>query len=429
VNSPCGSRQPERNLAEAIGSVHVTIGTCRDAFLHQPSSDLIQLGGAGPNVAVHQNVKIALVAPPFIAVPPPGYGGTELFIGSLATALLGRGHEVVVYANGESYGRFEVRALYPTSEWPPAAGAAGQFRNLAHYAWAVRDAASTCDVVHINDVAGVLFSSYIPQPVLQTLHHSHDEMLSNLYALHTAVTYVAISDAQRRRERMARLVTVHHGIDCSQYRMGEDKDEFVAFLGRIAPCKGVDVAIKVARMSGVRLKIAGQIQAEFREFWESNVKPQVDGQLIEYVGEADISVKNELLGRARALLFPIQWDEPFGLVMLEAMACGTPVIAFDRGSVGEVVVHGSTGWICQSADEMAAVVGELATISSWACRRHVEEHFSVERMASDYERVYQWALSDREGPHDQFVPVTEAPGASDDHANGASRMALTDTRA
>jgi glycosyltransferase involved in cell wall biosynthesis len=311
-------------------------------------------------------------------------------------ALLSRGHEVIVYANADSHGPFEVRALHLGSRWPPPAGVAGQFDNLGHYAWAIHDAAaSECDVIHINDAVGVFFSTYVSPPVLLTLHHPHDEILSDVYARYPNVTYVAISNDQRRRERMPRLTTVHHGIDCTAYRVQEIKDDYVAFLGRIAPCKGVDVAIDVARRSGMPLKIAGQVQAFFQDFWDSEIKPRVDGRLIEYVGEADLALKNSLLGRAKALLFPIQWEEPFGLVMLEAMACGTPVIAFDGGSVSEVIAHGDTGWICRDPDEMVRVVGNLPPFSAHDCRRHVETAFSVQRMARDYERTYEIALARR----------------------------------
>jgi glycosyltransferase involved in cell wall biosynthesis len=169
------------------------------------------------------------------------------------------------------------------------------------------------------------------------------------------------------------------------------KDDYVAFLGRMAPCKGAHLAIEAARLAGVRLKLAGEIQPVFHDYWEHQVRPGIDGGQIEYVGEADRVMKNELLSRARALLFPIQWDEPFGLVMIEAMACGTPVLAFAGGSVDEVVSDGVNGWICGDVADMAGHVASL-DIPPLACRKFVAERFSVARMADQYLEVYERAL-------------------------------------
>ncbi len=337
-------------------------------------------------------MDIAIIAPPFISVPPRAYGGTELFVATLAETLMRRGHRVIVYASGDSHGSFEVRSLFPRGQWPPPDGLEGHLLSTSHYSWAIRDAIDAREVIHVNDVAGVFFAPYVRAPFVLTLHHPHEPALSAAYEQHPDISYVSISDAQRRRERMPRLTTIHHGIDLCDFRMGVEKGGYVAFLGRIAPCKGVEVAIDVARRAGVPLKIAGQVQSFFQDYWENSVRPHIDGRLIEYVGEADLAMKNELLGRARALLFPLQWEEPFGLVMIESMACGTPVIAFDRGSVREVVAHGKTGWVCDDLDEMVRVVRDLPAFSPSVCRRHVDAHFSAERMAADYERLYQSAL-------------------------------------
>jgi glycosyltransferase involved in cell wall biosynthesis len=366
-------------------------------------------------------MNIAIIAPPFIPVPPPRYGGTELFVATLAETLTRRGHRVIVYASGDSHGAFEVRSLFPRGQWPPPVGLEGHLRSMSHYAWAVRDAAA-CDVIHVNDVAGVFFAPYVDEPVVLTLHHPHEPALSAVYADHPDVTYVAISDAQRLHEPMSRLTTIHHGIDVRDFRACEEKEDYVAFLGRIAPCKGVEVAIDVARRAGVPLKIAGQVQSFFQEYWEAAIRPQIDGRLIDYVGEADLAMKNDLLGPARALLFPLQWEEPFGLVMIEAMACGTPVIAFDRGSVREVVRHGSTGWICRDVEEMVDVVRERRAFAAGACRRHVEDHFSAERMAADYERTYRAARDPITRRHDR---VAEGPTAHVRSARAAPRSPIT----
>ena len=203
--------------------------------------------------------------------------------------------------------------------------------------------------------------------------------------------YVAISEAQRRLERMAKLCTVYHGLRLSDYRFTERKERYLLFLGRIAPMKGAHLAIDVARRARLPLKIAGEIQPTFQEYWDTMVRPHVDGSVIQYVGEADHAKKNALLGGASALLFPIQWNEPFGLVMVEAMACGTPVMALPGGSVDEVVRNGVSGWVCADVEEMDAPRGTARHFAA-ILPADAERRFSVERMAADYEAVYSAAV-------------------------------------
>ena len=336
-------------------------------------------------------MKIAMVAPPLIEVPPRGYGGTELFVAHLAEELGRRGHEVLVYANGESRVNCEVRWLYRTSEWPPRGAGAGTLRNLHHTAWALHDVAGVHpDVVHVNDALAIPLTRFLDTPVVCTLHHPHDAEFSELYGAHPAVTYVSISRAQQRHESMSRLHMIHHGIQLKDYRYAEQKQQYLSFLGRIAPMKGVHIAIDVAQRTGLPLKIAGEIQPLFQDYWERRIAPYVDGTLIEYVGEATLATKNELLGNSKALLFPIQWEEPFGLVMVEAMACGTPVLAFRGGAVQEVVAHGVSGWICDDVNDMVMRAAD-PQIDPPSCRDYVARLFSVERMAEEYERVYRSA--------------------------------------
>jgi glycosyltransferase involved in cell wall biosynthesis len=340
-------------------------------------------------------MHIALVAPPFIPVPPPAYGGTELFVANLAEALSDRGHDVVVYANGASRVRCPVRWTYAHAEWPLPSHNAGTLKSLDHAAWALADClASGVDIVHTNDAVSVPLSRFLAAPVVHTLHHPFEPELAALYGRYPDTWYVAISDAQRRRERMPRLRTIHHGLRLDEYRFFERKDDYLLFLGRIAPVKGAHIAIEAARRAGRPLKLAGEIQPMFRDYWESKVKPYVDGVNVEYVGEANHARKNELLGAAAALLFPIQWNEPFGLVMIEAMACGTPVIALSGGSVDEIVRNGISGWICRDADDMGRRAVDPG-IAPAGVRREAEERFSVERMAAEYEDMYMSALEAR----------------------------------
>jgi glycosyltransferase involved in cell wall biosynthesis len=331
-------------------------------------------------------MRIALVAPPFIPVPPVTYGGTELFVAHLAEGLHARGHDVVVYANGESRVPCELKWRYRHSQWPIKEPAVAQLKNADHTAWALNDASAHADLVHINDAIAVPMTTFIEQPVVATLHHPHEPILSELYAKYPEIDYVAISAAQARRELMPQVHVVHHGLALNDYRFSSEKDDYVVFVGRMAPCKGAHHAIAAARRAGLPLKLAGEVQPLFRAYWEEQVKPQLGGD-IEFVGEANLEQKIALLSRARAMLFPIEWDEPFGLTMIEAMACGTPVLAFRGGSVEEIVRDGVSGWICRDVADMADRIVSC-TIPAESCRTWVERHFSIDRMVDGYLEVY-----------------------------------------
>jgi glycosyltransferase involved in cell wall biosynthesis len=206
---------------------------------------------------------------------------------------------------------------------------------------------------------------------------------------------------------MPRLDTVHHGLRLAEYRFSDRKEGYLLFLGRIAPVKGAHLAIEAARRAGRPLKLAGEIQPVFQEYWETTVRPHVDGSSVQYVGEADHAMKNDLLAGASALLFPIQWNEPFGLVMIEAMACGTPVIALSGGSVDEVVRAGVSGWVCADVEEMARRAAH-PDVSPRSCRQEAETRFSVERMAADYEAIYEAAVMTRSLSEHMPQPAAES---------------------
>jgi glycosyltransferase involved in cell wall biosynthesis len=336
-------------------------------------------------------LKIALVAAPFIAVPPPDYGGTELFVAQLAEGLKTAGIEVMVYANAESTVRAETRWVYEHSQWPIKIPEHAWTRELNHDSWAIRDAAKECDIIHVQSFQGLAFSRFVERRIVLTLHGPHEAHLSEYYAYYPQAHYVCISEDQRRQEAMPRIRTIHHGIDIGLYHFVAQKQQYLSFIGRIAPVKGTHLAIDVAKRTGIPLKIAGEVQPAHREYFESKIKPQIDGKLVEYVGPADLQAKNELLGNSMAMLFPIQWKEPFGLVMLEAMACGTPVLAMPGGSVPEVVRDGVSGYVCRSVREIAKRVKDLGTDPA-TVRRYVEENFSIEKMVAGYVAVYHDAL-------------------------------------
>jgi glycosyltransferase involved in cell wall biosynthesis len=299
--------------------------------------------------------------------------------------------EVVVYANGESTVDVERRWIFDHSQWPIKSPEHAWIKQLNHESWAVRDAVKDCQILHVQSAQAVTMSRFVSHPTILTLHGPHDGALSDLYSYFPDVSYVSISDFQGSQESMPRIRTIHHGIDVSQYRFVAQKQRYMSFIGRIAPIKGVHLAIDVARRTGIPLKIAGDIQPINREYFENKIKPQIDGSLVEYIGLANLEVKNELLGNSMAMLFPIQWNEPFGLVMVEAMACGTPVLAMPGGSVPEVVQDGVSGYVCRNVREMTNRVKNLQ-IDPATIRRYVEENFSIERMAREYVELYHEAI-------------------------------------
>ncbi len=340
-------------------------------------------------------MRVALVAPPFLPVPPQKYGGTELFIAQLAEGLKNSGVDVVVYTNGESTVGVETRWLYKTPQWPVSGEVYDNLKDFNHASWAIHDAAGDCDVIHVHNVPALMFTRFVKGKFVYTIHHVHEEGLSEIYSFFPDVEYVTISDFQRRRESMPRMRSIHHGIDLSLYRLQTKKRDYLSFLGRIAPIKGTHIAIEVAKKSGIPLKIAGEVQPIFQDYFDSMIKPHIDGKLIEYVGEVDLAAKNELLGNSLAMLFPIQWDEPFGLVMIEAMACGTPVLALPGGSVEEVVRNGISGFVCRTPEEMAQQSRNLrATFKPAAVRQYCQQYFSVERMVGDYTALYDEVASE-----------------------------------
>lgn len=333
-------------------------------------------------------MRIALIVPPFISVPPRRYGGTELFAAHLAEGLSQLGFEVVVYTNGQSTVNVDKRWIYPTEQWPIPTDIHNDLRDINHGAWAVKDAAQTCDILHVSNAPSLVHSRFVSTPFVYTVHHPHDDSLSNLYSFYPEVSYVSISEFQRKLEKMPKIRTVHHGIDPGQYKLGTGTRDHFTFLGRIAPMKGTHLAIEVAKRTGIPLKIAGEIQPMFKDYFESEVKPHIDGKHIEMVGEADLAMKNELLGSSLAFLFPIQWDEPFGLVMIEAMACGTPVYALPGGSVAEVVQDGVSGFICSSVEDMVSRIKERRKFDPASIRQYMVENFSTEKMVQGYADLY-----------------------------------------
>lgn len=332
-------------------------------------------------------MRIGLIASPFISVPPPAYGGTELFIANLAEALVRLGADVTVYTNGESKVKAERRWLFPKHAWPLSAELSGVTREIDHNSWAIADAERNCDVIHVNSALAVPFSRLTTKSVVCTMHHPFEAPLVELYERHSQVKFVSISAHQASQHSTIAPQVIHHGVDLRHYRFSETKQPYLCFLGRICPIKGVHNAIDIAKRVGMPLKIAGEVQPIFRDYFENAIRPHIDGKNVEFLGEADLALKNDLFSNATAMLFPIEWDEPFGLVMIEAMACGTPVIAFPGGAVEEVVDNGISGRVCANVDEAVAALRSEAFYPR-VVRGWVEKNFSSEIMARHYNRLY-----------------------------------------
>jgi len=338
------------------------------------------------------NLRIALVSTPFVPVPPLGYGGTELVIAELAQSLTAMGAEVVVYATGDSrLPGIEVRSYYPRAEWPPDRAV-----DHVHSNWCLRDASRDrrgFDVIHINSPFAVDAAGISSCPVVCTLHHDVEPECTEIYRRSPQVRLVAISRAQARRELARVSSVVHHGLDPRRFRPMPDQG-YLLFLGRFDRCKGAAHAIEVSARAGLPLVLAGEPHE--RDHYDSVVKPLIDKHNVLDVGPVGGACKAALIARARALLFPIQWEEPFGLVMIEAMLSGVPVIALARGSVPEVIEDGVTGVLCDDPIEMVAAARIADKLfDRQQIREIAAERWTVERMAREYLNVYRAAQADR----------------------------------
>ncbi len=345
-------------------------------------------------------MRIAQVAPPFESVPPSRYGGTERVVATLTDELVRRGHDVTLFASGDSQTRARLVPVVDKSLWhhdPP-------FRDFVPF-WTLVLAKlareiDRFDVIHSHlDHHGYPIARLAPCPVVTTLHGRLDvPALELLHQEVTDVPLVSISDAQRRPAPRANWVaTVYHGIPLDEFTFNPRRGDYLAFLGRISPDKGVEVAIRVARRAGMPIKIAARKPLPYKqdpdvrrdwEYYTRSVEPLLQGRQVELIGQVDAAEKDEFLHNAAALLFPIRWPEPFGLVMIEALACGTPVLALRNGSVPEVLEHGVTGFICDDEDELVQAVGRIGEIDRARCRAEAERRFSPAAMAERYEQVY-----------------------------------------
>jgi glycosyltransferase involved in cell wall biosynthesis len=337
-------------------------------------------------------MRIAQIAPLVESVPPRLYGGTERIVSYLTEELVRLGHEVTLFASGDSVTSAELAACTVTAlRLDPAVK-----DPIPHYMLMldqVRERAAEFDILHFHiDLFQFPLFRPIADHTLTTLHGRQDlPDLRGFYFGFRDMPLVSISQAQREPLPHANFVaTVHHGIPLHLHQpVFERRGGYVAFLGRISPEKRPDRAIRIAREAGIPLKIAAKVDKVDEDYFRDEIVPLLREPGVEYVGEINEREKQEFLGQARALLFPVSWPEPFGLVMIEAMACGTPVLAFPAGSVPEVVDDGVTGRIVETEDEAVAALADVVSFDRRAIRRRFEERFTSTRMAKDYVRIYR----------------------------------------
>ncbi|HKP87621.1 MAG TPA: glycosyltransferase family 4 protein [Blastocatellia bacterium] len=341
-------------------------------------------------------MKIAQVSPLYERVPPQCYGGTERVVSFLTEELVREGHEVTLYASGDSMTSANLVACCTRSlrlDKECVDPLADHFLMLEKV---FRDA-QRYDLIHFHvDYLHFPLSRRSHIRHLTTLHGRLDiPDLAPLYREFREMPVVSISDAQRKPLPWANWrATVHHGLPRDLFRLQEGPGSYLAFLGRISPEKRVDRAIEIARRAGMNLKIAAKVDKADREYFNEIIKPLLDGPLIEFIGEIGEAEKQEFLGNAHALVFPIDWPEPFGLVMIESIACGTPVIAYRCGSVPEVIEDGVTGFIVEDVDKAVESVEKIARLDRKRCRREFENKFTASRMAADYLNVYEKILNE-----------------------------------
>lgn len=338
-------------------------------------------------------MRIAQIAPLYEAVPPRKYGGTERIVSLLTDYLVDRGHDVTLFASGDSRtkanlipGSAEALRLSPTTTDPIA----------PHIAMLeqVRELANQFDIIHNHvDYLAYPFIRQWSTPTVTTLHGRLDiPELPLVYRRFPDVQLISISDSQREPLSpfgLRWVGRVYNATCCDVLGPTGDGGDYLVFLGRVSAEKRPDLAVEVARRTGLPLKIAAKVDVADRAWHEEHLAPLLDDPLVDFIGEVDDGGKAELLRGARALLFPSSWPEPFGLSMIEAMACGTPVVGLRYGAVPEVIDHGRTGFVCNSVDEMVAAVRRIGEIDRAACRSHVERRFSVPVMGAAYESIYE----------------------------------------
>ncbi|HET7827001.1 MAG TPA: glycosyltransferase family 4 protein [Anaeromyxobacter sp.] len=341
-------------------------------------------------------MRVALVSTPFVSVPPRAYGGTELVVHALSRALSRAGHDVTVFATGDS--RVPgARAFFGRAVWPP-----DPHSELLHCRFAAREIVhGDFDVVHAHVPAMLAFADELPSPTVYTVHHVADPVMARFYAAAPRVRSVAISLRQAALLSPEPDDVVHHGLDPGMYPTCGPGGDAALFVGRLAWVKAPEVAVDAARRAGLPIVLAGRPHAADAapDGWRERVlEPALRAPGVRWLAAAGLAAKRRLFAASRALLVPLRWEEPFGLVMIEALLAGCPVVAFARGAAPEIVEEGVTGYLVEGVDDMARALSDAGALDRAAIQAHARRRFSADRMASGYLAVYRAAIAAHRGP-------------------------------
>ncbi|HXG83408.1 MAG TPA: glycosyltransferase family 4 protein [Pyrinomonadaceae bacterium] len=339
-------------------------------------------------------MRIAQIAPVATTIPPPKSGSVELMTSLLTEGLIERGHDVTLFATGDSVTKAKLRATFPRGYWHDEEMYPWEFYEMVNLSAACERAADF-DIIHYQAAyypMSLAFTRLVETPFVQTVHLQPDESQLKLWKHYAEANFVAISDCQSEAMSGLNVVgTVYHGIETDAFTFRAAPDDYLLFFGRFTPEKGVLEAIEVAKRLGIKLLMA----APDDPYYHESIEAHVDGKFIQYVGEVDHAGRNRLLGGALALVYPVQAAEPFGLVLVEAMACGTPVLALDKGAVSEIIVNGVNGFRVQTLHEMTEIFPQVLKLDRAAIRAFAVERFDARRMVDDYIKIYERICQNR----------------------------------
>jgi glycosyltransferase involved in cell wall biosynthesis len=349
---------------------------------------------------VEERRRIAMLAPPWIQIPPPGYGGIEFVLALLCDALVDRGHDIELFCAPGSTSKARVHPLLDAPHPESIERSLFEADHVGRAFDAIDEATGVgepFDLVHDHcGYTPLAMARRLSIPLVHTVHGPFDDDTKPFYSVHGAKgSLVCISQSQARSAPDGANVAgvVYNPIDVESWPVGYQKEDYLLWVGRFVPEKGPQRAIQVAREAGRPLVLGGTVQPRYERFFSTEIEPHIDGQMIRFVGEVGGARKQQLFANAVAFLMPIRWPEPFGMVMVEALAAGTPVLAFAQGAAPEIIEHGVNGFLVDDEDEMAAMVPKAEEIDPAACRRSAHERFSPDRVAAGYEEMYSAALA------------------------------------